>query len=60
MAGALVAFVRDGQPGWPQYDRSTGRAPIFGGETPMLTHPLESRKAFWEQSLLARFTGRNA
>lgn len=59
MAGALIAFVRDGDPGWQPYDRATGQTRIFGGRAPMLLHPLGPRKTFWEQSLLDRFTGRN-
>ena len=60
MAGGLIAFVRDGAPGWPAYDREDGQTRIFGGERDLAAHPLGSRKAFWEATLLARFTGRNA
>lgn len=59
MAGALIAFVRQGAPGWPEYDRASGQTRIFGGDRELLSNPLGPRKTFWEASLLARFTGRN-
>ena len=59
MAGALVAFIRDGSPGWSTYDRAGGQTRIFGGERDLASHPLGARKTFWEATLLARFTGRN-
>lgn len=60
MAGALVAFIRHGQPrDWPQYDRAKGQTMIFGPQTMLAAHPLGARKAFWEETLLARFTGAN-
>lgn len=59
MAGALIGFIRDGTAPWPQFDRETGQTMAFGPETALIQHPLGARKAFWEQTLLARFTGRN-
>ncbi|QYZ69613.1 carboxylesterase/lipase family protein [Neotabrizicola shimadae] len=60
MAGALLDFIRDGQPrDWPQYDRAKGQTMIFGPKTHLAAHPLGARKAFWDETLLARFTGRN-
>lgn len=60
MAGALLSFIRDGAPGWPVYDRAGGQTRIFGGDRDLASHPLGPRKAFWDSTLLARFTGRNA
>lgn len=60
MAGALIAFIRKGDPGWPAYDRKGGLTRIFGGAVAHMRHPLGARKAFWEASLLSRFTGRDA
>jgi para-nitrobenzyl esterase len=31
MHRAMVAFVRDGDPGWPQWDAATRRGRVFGG-----------------------------
>lgn len=66
MAGALLSFVRDGAPAapglpdWPRYDRAGGQTMLFGPECQLAEHPLGPRKTFWEEALLARFTGRNA
>lgn len=60
MAGGLLCFVRQGRPGWPQYDRAGRQTMIFGIESHMQAHPLGPRKTFWENSLLARFTGCNS
>jgi len=34
MAGGLLCFVRQGRPGWPQYDRAGRQTMIFGNAGP--------------------------
>ncbi|RVD38047.1 carboxylesterase/lipase family protein [Mesorhizobium sp. M4B.F.Ca.ET.169.01.1.1] len=60
MAGALISFVREGTPAWPEYDHTGGQTRIFGPKSHLASHPLGVRRAFWDKTLLARFTGRNA
>jgi len=60
MAGALISFVREGTPAWPEYNHAGGQTRIFGPESHLASHPLGVRRTFWDKTLLSRFTGRNA
>lgn len=38
MAGALISFVREGTPAWPEYNHAGGQTRIFGPESHLASH----------------------